>query len=233
MKVCLLAAVAVLWFPGVACRAQPSNSSKPLSEEQRRRSIESVELVWSTVRNQHWDPDLLRVNWDAARTRALESVRGAASMDTVRRALWEMISLFGESHFAIIPGDLYAEIRGSPRSHRAQAEHPTPEKDRDVARKPERDESWTPGIVATVIDGRAVVVEVERSSPAESAGIRPGWLLEAIDGHPLASVLTLFRDSSTREREALQAQFLAHQLNGPPEEKTEVLLRDGAGRSRS
>ena len=56
------------------------------------RSIETFELVWTTVRDQHFDKTLNGVDWDAVRVEFEPKVRAAASQDELRGLLSEMLA---------------------------------------------------------------------------------------------------------------------------------------------
>ena len=66
----------------------------------------------------------------------------------------DMISRLHQSHFAIIPADVYENI--------------------DAPAK-KGDRGGSTGLIVRVIDGEAIVTSVTPGTPAESAGVRPGW----------------------------------------------------------
>jgi uncharacterized membrane protein len=62
-------------------------------------------MVWTTVRDQHFDKTLNGVDWDAVRVEFEPKVRAAASQDELRGLLSEMLARLGQSHFGVIPAD--------------------------------------------------------------------------------------------------------------------------------
>src|SRR6056297_1646434 len=92
--------------------AAPGTKSTRLSEEQSRLNLESFDLVWETIRDKHFDPDLNGADWPAIREELRPRVAEATSMDEARDAMREMIGRLEQSHFGIIPGSVYDAIDG-------------------------------------------------------------------------------------------------------------------------
>ncbi len=159
----------------------------PLTDAQRRLNVESFELVWSTVRQRHFDPNLHGVDWNAAKHETMPLVARATGMGQFRSAVMGMLSRLGQSHFAIIPGELYKAIdRGQAKKGRQTGE---------TGRRPDAAdrgaEQGVTGIEPGVIDGRASAIEVDPGSPSEEAGVRPGWWINRIDGLAMGEILAL------------------------------------------
>ena len=113
--------LAIILALGTALLAFPQDGdASPLTAEQRRLNLESLEKVWSTVRNTHWDPTLGGVDWNAAHAAALSKVRSARNMQQSRAAMSEMLAKLKQSHFAIIPSD-HGQKRGRQKRHHVLA----------------------------------------------------------------------------------------------------------------
>jgi carboxyl-terminal processing protease len=147
-----LAAFAVLVFRPVASAAQ-------LAPETRQLNIDSFEHVWKTIRDRHFDPTLGGLDWQAVHDELLPKVENAKSAEEARGAMIDMISRLHQSHFAIIPAEVYENI-----------EAPAAKGDR----------GGSTGIQLRVIDGKAIVTSVVPGAPAERAGVRPGWEIRAV-----------------------------------------------------
>ncbi|MEQ1886833.1 MAG: S41 family peptidase [Bryobacteraceae bacterium] len=197
-----------------------------LTAEQQRRNLESLDKVWSTVRDRYWDPTLGGVDWNAAKQVALPKVRTARSMAEVRAALREMVEKLGKSHFAILPSELYEGLE-TDATKRAS---PGNTRDGSIARAAQpsaADEECAVGIEAEVVDGKALVTSVEAGSPAALAGIRMGWEIVSVEGTPMAPLISAL--AGIRLREHYEQTFLRGIFEGPLPEAVQAVFSDGAG----
>jgi carboxyl-terminal processing protease len=128
----------------------------------------------------------------------------------VRSIMTGMLSKLAASHYAIIPGDLYQEIDGA---------------------KPVVADG-SPGIVPVIIGNKAVVGSVEPDSPAAQAGLRPGMVLDAINGAKITPALKLLDDLSDRESQRIVEQSVTHKLDGPANQAVELDVIDERGEPR-
>src|SRR6478672_9509251 len=99
--------------------------------------LDSFEKVWTTVRDKHWQAKPGGLDWQTIHDEYRPRIEKAATHEEARAVMQEMISRLKQSHFAIIPGALYAVLDD-------EGEGP-----------------GTPGIDARVLDGQAVVVSVD------------------------------------------------------------------------
>ena len=60
--------------------AAPDRTEKTLTPEQRQLNIESFDVVWTTIRDKHFDPNLNGVDWDALRDEYRPKVEQASTM---------------------------------------------------------------------------------------------------------------------------------------------------------
>lgn len=174
----------------------------------RAADVASFDQVWTIVRDRHFDPAIGGLDWEAVRAELRPKVLAARDRAGARAVMREMIGRLGLSHFAIIEtGD---------------DDEPS---DRD----------GTLGLVG--LDVRSIgdeifVTEVSPDGPAELAGVKLGWRVDAIDGEPVADLLAdarrSFRDSTLRPAEEYVAVF--DKLIGSTRTPVEVTFEDGAGR---
>lgn len=150
----LLLLTVVLVLPAVfnMCAAGPKKSS--LTAEQRKLNLESFEYVWTTIRDKHYDPKLGELDWQAVYDELKPKMEKAKSMSEARAVLKDLISRLKQSHFNIIPLDVYDKL-GQPAKYG----------------------SWggVTGIDIRVLDGHALVTSVLKDSPAHKAGVNQGW----------------------------------------------------------
>jgi carboxyl-terminal processing protease len=152
----------LVFFAALACAAQT------LSPDQRRANLDSFEKVWTTVRDKHWDPKINGVDWKAVHDDLRPKIEAAKTNSEARAVLGEMLDRLHQTHFGIIPVDVYQDLEsGGPE---------------------------TPGIDVRVLDGRAIVTQVDAGSSAEKKGVRPGWEIVKAGGQEIGPVLKKIRD---------------------------------------
>src|SRR5687767_2437053 len=81
--------------------APPPAASAPRTEAERRR--EAFDIVWQTVRDNHFDPGFGGVDWEAARAEFAPRAASARSDRELHTLLQQMLNRLGKSHFNIIP----------------------------------------------------------------------------------------------------------------------------------
>lgn len=178
-----------------------------LTPKQQAANVESFEKVWSTVRDRHPDVKLAGLDWQAVRSSTLPKIRAAKSMDEVRDLLSEMLHRLGTSHYGIVPGNVYNNM---------DAERPV--------------ERGSTGLRASVIDGKAVVASVEPGSPADKAGIRPGMVVDDVDGTAMAPMIESIAGLKSGESELTLSRTLARKLAGSANEPVALKVRDRNGK---
>jgi carboxyl-terminal processing protease len=130
----------------------------------------TFDAVWSTVDEQHFDPNHHGVDWDAVRAEYRPRVEETRSEDEVRRLLGAMLAELGQTHFVIIPQEAAAS---------AQAAADAQKSGEDLA-----DVEAGSGVTGLRFDWAgddALVVSVRPDSPGDDAGVRPGWRLDRVD----------------------------------------------------
>jgi carboxyl-terminal processing protease len=129
-------------------------------------------------------------------------------MAVVRSILVDMLAKLESSHYAIIPADVYKEI-----------DNPT------IARP----EQGSAGIVPVIVGDKAVVGSVDPDSPAAQAGLRPGMVLDAINGAKIDPSLRLLDNLKDGESHRMVEQSVTRKLDGPAGQSVEVDVIDEQG----
>ncbi len=191
----LLLVPTLLLLTLAGCAAGGRAGEHQLTRDERQLNVDSFDLIWRTIRDEHFDPALGGLNWNAVRNELRPQVRRAHTMPAARHAMSDAIERLKQSHFAIIPMTAYA---GMASRHSDGGEGET-------------------GLVVRVLDGHALVTAVRPGSPAEQAGVQPGWEIVRVADDDVAPALTRIAESyatSTMQQYMLVAA-LAGWLAGP------------------
>ena len=168
-------------------------------------NLDSFEKVWTTIRDKHWEKNPGGLDWQAIHAEFRPRVERAKNIDEVRAILREMLGRLHQTHFGIIPTGIYAAID-----------------DADAAG------DGSPGIDLRLLDGQAVVTEVDPGSPAERAGVKPGWVIVNVKGKDLASGIRELAADPTIPELMITRALLAR-LSGPVGGKAKATFLNGAG----
>ena len=109
------AALAILGFlaaliPPAAAQTAATTATAQLTETQRKLNLETFEYVWTTVRDKHWQAKPAGLDWQAVHDELRPAMEKASSMDAARAVLHDMLGRLHQTHFAIIPSDLYSDL---------------------------------------------------------------------------------------------------------------------------
>ncbi|HEX8446022.1 MAG TPA: S41 family peptidase [Sphingomonas sp.] len=143
-------------FAGVALAA-----AAPLTGADRNARL--FDQVWDEVDRRYWDRDRLGDAWNDAYARYRPQALAAADGAALYRILSAMLATVGDSHVYIRAPDAVRY---------------------DAARDAGTDSAQF-GLSTYPIDGAWRVLSVRAGGPAAAAGVRPGWVLTAVDGHAI------------------------------------------------
>jgi ABC-type dipeptide/oligopeptide/nickel transport system ATPase component len=79
-------------------------AQESLDLEQQRKSFDQV---WQTIKDVHWDQELVGEKWDALREELRPKIEQAKDKESVREILRQMLKSLGQSHCEIIPMETY------------------------------------------------------------------------------------------------------------------------------
>ncbi len=197
--------VSLLVACSLVAAAQPG-----LTPAERRLYTDAFEYVWKTVQAKHWDPKLGGLDWRAVHDELRPSVEAAATADDARAAISAMLDRLRQSHFGILPGDVYQALEETGGSGQAEF-----------------------GFNLRVVDGHALVTSVEPSSVAAEHGIQAGWEVVRANGADVApvirKVIERFRDSTLLDLRLSRSVFsrIERKKNGP----AQLEFLDGLGQT--
>jgi carboxyl-terminal processing protease len=195
----------------LALLAIPSLCTQVWAQAPRDRQVnlDSFEKVWSTIRDKHWEKNPGGLDWQAIHEEFRPKVEQAKNIDEVRGLLKDMLGRLHQTHFGILPATVYedAGLLG----------------DLDAGGG-----DGSTGIDLRVLDGQAVVTRVDPGSPAERAGVKPGWAVQLANGVNLqAAASALAADPSIPE--LIFTRVLMGRISGPVGGKARITFLDGAG----
>lgn len=177
-----------------------------LTPEQRQLNIQSFEYVWSTVRDKHWQRDPGGLNWQAIHDEFRPKIESADSMEAARAVLNEMLGRLHETHFGVVPGDVYSNVDNT------------------------RSGDITTGVDVRAEGAQVLVTSVEKGSSSAAQGVRPGWEIVKIGTVDLAPIVEqlnqAYAGSSLRDLMLRRAILGRLQGDGSP---VQVEFRDGGG----
>ncbi len=222
---------------GIASAAIPQPISPASSETAKRQ--EAFEIVWTTVKQQFYDPSFGGIDWDKVRARYAPRVAATGSDEDLHLLLQEMLNELHQSHFIIIPPDAIPKFPlmdgdGNPlEGKEAGADGDA----LDLNGNYKLTEQLTTGIGIDlrVLDGAAVVTRVEPGSSAARAGLRPGYIIKRADGMSLDLVIEETLKNPIWQaviRPEMHLVLLAGYINGESQSPVQLLYLDGRNRSR-
>ncbi len=177
-----------------------------LTPEQKQLNVASFEKVWTTIRDKHWEKNPSGLDWQAIHEEYRPKIDKAETMDQARAVMRDMLGRLKQTHFGIFPATVY----------------------NDVGAENKGDGSC--GIDLRVLDGLAIVTWIDPESPAEKAGVKPGWQIVSVDGKELAPAIQKLKADPAIHELTLERAVLAR-LSGPAGEKIRIVFLDGNNRN--
>jgi carboxyl-terminal processing protease len=130
----------------------PNISPEKLAEHQ-----EVFEIVWQTVNERFFDLDFNGVDWEDIYDQYLPKINAARDEEEFYILLNKMCFELRVSHIAVVPPD-------------------------SNALEPILSSQGSAGIDLRLIDDQAVITAIQAGSPADQAGLRPGYVILSLDG---------------------------------------------------
>jgi carboxyl-terminal processing protease len=193
-----------LLFLGFAAIASPVIAQ--LTPAQRDLNIKSFEYVWKTVHDKHWEAKPGGLDWNAVHDELRPAIEKANSMAAARAVMSGMLDRLHQTHFGIVPADLYSDIEGSTGQG-------------DI----------TTGIDVRVVGSDVLVTTIETGSSAAAQGVRRGWKMVKIgdtDLDPIVAKINKTYEKSTL-RELVSRRSILGRLEGKTGESVRVEFVDG------
>lgn len=190
--------------PAASRPADVSLADTPITDP-----LVTFDSAWSIIARTHWDTTYNGVNWRAVRDTLRPRAAEARTTGELRSVLSQMIGRLHQSHFSVIPREI--SDGALPASGR-----------------PPEDRSGTVGATFRVVDGAVVVAGVRAGGNADRAGVKTGWVLNAVGGCALGEKLARVPSSLDPRRAALSYYSIVNEaLAGPVGDTVRVSFRDG------
>lgn len=211
---------------GAASSPQESRKGVEATDAERRR--ETFQIVWQTVKDQHFDPTFGGLNWDAVRAEFAPRVAKTQSDRELHWLLQEMLNRLKQSHFAVIPPELIPTL--APAEAASEDSPDSTEPDDPLAEELPEDPlsnglhvteqlSHGIGVDLRIINGAAVISRVDPLSTGERAGLRPGFVIRSVNGYRLSAILRTMSLASVYQpmlKHQLPTEIVVGYLNGAP-----------------
>jgi len=175
--------------------------------------LRTFEIVWNKVNETYFDPAFGGLNWKDVHDRYRPQITAAKNdkefYELINKMLWEL----KVSHTNLVPPGSLALY------------------------EPLAFAEGSPGIDIRLINGAAVITSVEPQSPAHKAGLRPGYVIRAIDGVPVGQIVReaesrMSPPSNGRSRIAKITKMMLGRLYGAPETEVSIAYSDEEGKAR-
>ncbi len=160
-----------------SCRTRPEPVVEPTTFParvfDRDLNLASYDEMFSRIKESYHNPARLRagtdgIDWDGRQVKLRPRVESAPNMEDVRATMEEALATLDESHFAIIPGDLFHQMRDRTETNGSTSS--------DQFAEP-----GSVGIHPRIVDGVPIVAIIDTMSPAHRAGVQTGWVIEAVN----------------------------------------------------
>jgi carboxyl-terminal processing protease len=143
--------------------ATPSRSEKLITPE---LAVLTFDSAWRSIRDSYYDARMRGVDWNRVRDNLRPRAAHAQTLGDLRTVLREMVARLGESHFALIPGEIVNALDPAKLRSSASSESGIPG---DV------------GVELRLVGNDVVVWRIDESGPAYQAGVRMGWIVESVE----------------------------------------------------
>lgn len=173
-------------------------------------AVASFDSAWTAIHRTHWDTTFNGVDWNGVRAELRPRAEAARTAPQLRAVINDMLARLRQSHFYLIPGEVQQELSAEGAG------------DGDA------------GFDVRLVEERILVTQVDSGGPAWTAGVRPGWSVEAVGpthaDRVLAALAKLPADTDPRHRAAQVRGAVYVAQKGPAGSPLPASFRDGRGR---
>ena len=149
----------------VAAEIEPSPTAVLAKLIGNEEYLQVFEEVWSTVDQTYFDPDFGGLDWDAIHAKYESLIIAAEDDEELYQLLNQMLWELKVSHIAVGPVDAWPSA------------------------EPVTFEEGEVGVDVRLLENRAVITRVDAGSPAEKAGLRPGFIIQSIGATSVEQII--------------------------------------------
>jgi carboxyl-terminal processing protease len=175
--------------------------------------IASFDTVWQTVNENHFDPTFGGIDWNEIHRRYHGQVSNVMDDAAFIELMNKMLGELNLSHYSVFQmTKRFAS--GSPEISDASV-----------------------GLDARLLDGRAVITSVNPDSSAAKAGLKPGYVVESIDGISVQQIMAdveakAIPNENERKKLSNIGDEIRNRFFGDPGTSISLRFLDGAGTPR-
>jgi len=162
---------------------QATDRSHPSTATVRRATFD---LVWQTIKDELFDPDIRGIDWEGARRRYAAGVETVSTDNELNELINRMLGELHISHLGVV-------------SYEDESKHVSA--------------LGTIGADIRMVEDQPVIVHVEKGSIADRTGLRPGFVVTGVDGQSIGKIARGLSQGADR---AALARDLFDRLQGDP-----------------
>ena len=165
------------------------------SETTPARNVKIFDELWAKVNDRYFDPKFGGADWARFKELSRPQAQKAESKEALILILRQILSEIKTSHLAVWIAVSEKQL------------------ERKIGENFDSKRDWIrldAGFDTKTIEGRQVVTDVEKNSSAETAGVRTGWTLIAVD-NKLVSRRDWGQFIESREGQQMDYRFLDHE----------------------
>ncbi len=180
---------------------------------QNKEYLSTFEIVWKMVNETYFDPTFGGLNWKDIHDRYLPQITATKKDEEFYRHVNKMLWELKVSHANIVPPGSFALY------------------------EPLVFAEGSPGLDVRLLNGAVVITSVKPESPAGQAGLRPGYVIQAIDGVAIGEVireaeLWMSPPYNSRGRIARITKRILGRIYGVPGTDVSIVYSDNGGENR-
>lgn len=207
----------------------PTVSGPKLSPEAQRRQ-DAFMQVWSTLNFRYFDKTFSGLDWQKIREEFQPRVTAAKTDAELHTLIEEMVGRLGRSHFGLIPPDYFEKMKAAKTASRTREKQLAKGHANDlpasVGEDPEEDEfsfdeaksRYGIGVNLKLLDNKLVVASVDPISSAAIEGVKPGYIVDKINGVDVSELMAKIQFSFpniAKIKQYIPIQITSWLLNGP------------------
>ena len=182
----MLARVVSLWVLAVGCaHVIPAHQAPSIQP----LAVTTFDSAWALITATYFDSTYGGEDWNGVRAALRPEAASATTTEALRAVIQRMLDTLGESHARVVAREDVQPLTTAA----ALAE---------------------PGIDVRPTARGMLIARVDSGSPAAAAGVRPGWMLDAIDGQSATGLTRRIVSARLRGESRTAVSVVLHDLTG-------------------